>query len=806
MSNILTKPRGDLPCAFIPGFAVRCTAALLLGWAGATGAQSVPASVAPPTDLEAKERVLPFEVTVNGSNSGTWLLLERRGVLYAPRNALQEWRILPNSTTPALDFRGVDYLPLSDIAGFNAQVNASDQSIALDFSPQSFTSTRLNTERDNKLVLSPVLPSMFFNYDLNYATTLPRSGRSVKDLGLLSEIGVSNGWGVLTSSQVSRLMSSDVSPGSPRAWLRLETTFTKNLQDSNRTLRLGDTSTRTGLWGRNIYFGGIQWTRNFGLTPGFISQPLPVLNGISSAPSTVELYVNDVLRQVSNVPAGPFAINNLPILSGGEARLVVRDLLGRETVITQPFFTSSQLLAKNLSDWSVEAGRLRLDLGLASGHYGQGFTSGTWRHGLMDNLTVEGRTELTAKNKVLGLGLVTGLPANTLGKAVLVASREQSQGSGHQWLLGLERQGLRSSVYLEAQGASINFRQLGLDASALPTKRQVAGNFSYYTEKAGTFGLGFASLNRFDAARIFTVSATYSMRLGERSYLSLTASHAMAGASGNFVGATLVVPLEKNQVLSASVTHHDGQRDFNVTASQHPGFDESLGWRTLAGRQQNESRAEGGVYYTGRYGRLSGDLGATTSQTALRLGATGGLVIADGHLFATQRVDDSFAVAEVAGYSDIGMGLGSNVLTRTNAAGIALIPRMMAYQSNAIRIDPTELPLSAEIDSIEQMAVPAWRSAVKVMFPVRSGRAALIKLVLDDGEPAPAGAVLHIDGDKQAFYVARRGEAFVTGLQPANQLRLSWNHQQCQFSVMLPAPSKEEFVRLAPLTCKGVTR
>jgi len=147
------------------------------------------------------------------------------------------------------------------------------------------------------------------------------------------------------------------------------------------------------------------------------------------------------------------------------------------------------------------------------------------------------------------------------------------------------------------------------------------------------------------------------------------------------------------------------------------------------------------------------------------------------------------------------------VLTRTNAAGIALIPRMTAYQNNSIRIDPAELPVSAEIDSIEQVVVPAWRSGVKVVFPVRSGRAALLKINFDDGEPAPAGSIVQIEGDKQEFYVARRGEAFVTGLQQSdNRLRLTWNDKQCSISVVLPPQSPDEIVRLGPLPCKGIAR
>ncbi len=117
-----------------------------------------------------------------------------------------------------------------------------------------------------------------------------------------------------------------------------------------------------------------------------------------------------------------------------------------------------------------------------------------------------------------------------------------------------------------------------------------------------------------------------------------------------------------------------------------------------------------------------------------------------------------------------------------------------------------ELPLSAEIDSIEQVAVPAWRSAVKVTFPVRSGRGALLKIKLDDGEMAPPGAIVQIEGDKEEFYVARRGEAFVTGLQPSNRLLLKWKNQECRFDVTLPPETPDEFPRLGPLPCHGVAR
>ncbi|MEO7344729.1 MAG: fimbria/pilus outer membrane usher protein, partial [Methylotenera sp.] len=224
------------------------------------------------------------------------------------------------------------------------------------------------------------------------------------------------------------------------------------------------------------------------------------------------------------------------------------------------------------------------------------------------------------------------------------------------------------------------------------------------------------------------------------------------------------------------------------------------------GQQQNHNREEAGAYYYGRYGTLTGDISTTPDQTAVRLGANGGLIAVDGHVFATQRLTDSFALAEVKDYGNIGVGIGNNMLTKTDVKGIALIPRLSAYQSNSIRLDPQDLPVSAELDSIERDVVPAWRSGVKVSFPVRSGRGALLKIQLEDGEPAPAGAIVQIEDDKQEFYVARRGEAFVTGLQATNHILLNWKEQQCKFNVTLPPEKPDEIPRLGPLLCKGITR
>ncbi len=760
------------------------------------------------------DKFLPLEVIVNGAKTGTWVLIEREGVLYAPKDAFEEWRVSLRPGVQSINHQGIVHYPLSGVPGFNSRLNLSTQSLDLVFSPQAFAATRLSKDPAPKPVPGTVLPSVFLNYDLNYSASALRNAPSQRTLGALTELGVSTGWGVLTHSTLGRNLTSAGFGAEPASWVRLETTLTTDFPASNYTLRLGDANTRTGLLGRNVYFGGLQFGTNYALTPGFVGQPIPSVSGISAAPSTVELYVNDVLRQTSNVPTGPFTLDNLPSFSGGgEARVVVRDLLGRETVVVQPFFSSPQLLAPNLDDWGIELGTVRRDLGVASRRYGQGFGSGTWRRGLNNSLTLEGRSELSKEIQTFSLGAITALPGNVLGRAALMASRAndattpEQKNSGTQWLLGGDYNGLRTNTSLQVQGASQDFHQLGLELSALPTKLQVAGNTGFTHSGLGTIGAGFAVLERYDGPRISTLTASYSTRIASKANLSVTASRAIAGGSGTNVGVTLVLPLDANIVGIASVNSNNKQNDFYISATKNPAQDDELGWRVLAGQQQSVARAEAGLFYAGRYGRLTGDISAGRDQSAVRLGASGGIVFTDGHLFASQRVNDSFAIVEVPGYAGINVSLGGQLQGRTDANGIALLPRLMPYQTNAVRLDASELPINAELDTIELAAVPAWRSGVKVVFPVRVGRGALLNIVLDDGEAAPAGAVVQIEGDTQSFYVARRGLAFVTGLLgTVNRLALNWKGQQCKFDTSLPAAKSDEIARIGPLVCKGVKR
>jgi outer membrane usher protein len=765
-----------------------------------------PSNVAP-TARAPNDRLLPLEVFINSSKGGVWTLLERNGVLYAPEDAFEEWRLNRRASAQDIQFQGQKWYALSAIPGFEARLNYANQSVDLIFSAASFNAVRLTQEAALRPPLSESIPAFFANYDLNYTTGRTSNGATSlqsKELGVLTELGASGPLGLVTSSYVGRnLVTQD--PSLRPSWRRLESTYTRNFMDSTSTLRLGDSTTRTGIAARPVYFGGLQFTRNFSLQPGFVTRPIPTVAGLSTAPSTVELYINDALRQTSKVPTGPFSIDNFPSVTGsGEARVVVRDILGRETIITQPFFSNANLLEQGLSDWSFEVGAIRRNLGIESANYGPRFASGLWREGLNKSITLETSAEWSLPQRRIGLGSSYELPLQMLGQTAVSASQSDTAGNGHNWFAGVERSGLRHGFSVNAQGASRGYRQLGIDVSS--PRRQTSASYNYNTDDSGAFGMSYASFDNYDVGRLDTLSLNYTMRIGKQSSVTLRATRLGGISSGTSLAASLVVPLEKRMTIVAGVTTRTGSTESYVNASRALSSETGWGWRTALGKRLEGEYAEGGAYYQGTKGLFSADVSGSAVQQNLRLGLLGGFVLADGRAFATRRVEESFAIVEVAGYPDVGVGFQGSTLTRTNADGVALLSRLLPFQSNSVRLNPNELPISAEVDSIEQEAVPGLRSAVKITFPVRSGRGALIRIVLDDGEPAPAGAEIELVGDKKEFFVARRGETFVTGLKNDNVIKLKWNGSACRLNVRIPTGGPDDIARVGPLQCSGVKR
>jgi outer membrane usher protein len=187
----------------------------------------------------------------------------------------------------------------------------------------------------------------------------------------------------------------------------------------------------------------VQFSRDFAVRPDLVTYPLPQFAGEAAVPSSVDLFINGYKSDSALLQPGPYTLTNVPFINGaGEAVVVTTDALGRQVSTTVPFYVTSTLLQKGLTDFSVAAGSLRREYTLKDFAYGPGVASGTFRYGYSDNLTLESHAEASSDLTLGGLG--GNLRLGNFGVLNTAVSQSQFEGRGGQQMsLGYQYNSMR---------------------------------------------------------------------------------------------------------------------------------------------------------------------------------------------------------------------------------------------------------------------------------------------------------------------------------------------------------------------------
>src|SRR6185369_8793683 len=104
-----------------------------------------------PEPVEARLRVYPLEVRLNGAPVGIWPIVERNGVLFAPPEAFEAWRVQRQPDAQPIEYKGLSYFSLSSIKGAELKLDALQNTLALNVRAESFIGTRLTRELGSTL-------------------------------------------------------------------------------------------------------------------------------------------------------------------------------------------------------------------------------------------------------------------------------------------------------------------------------------------------------------------------------------------------------------------------------------------------------------------------------------------------------------------------------------------------------------------------------------------------------------------------------------------------------------------------------
>lgn len=675
------------------------------------------------------------------------------------------------------------------------------------------------------------------NYDLLGSSGNNRSVLALNGSSLTLDGRAFSPYGTFEQSAIVRSaprQSTDV--------IRLDTSFRYSDQERMITYGAGDAINGGLAWTRPVRIGGLQAQSNFLLRPDLITRPLPSLGGSAAVPSTIDVYVNNMKTFTQDVAAGPFSVNNVPLVSGsGNVELVIRDSAGHETKSALPFYASASLLSPGLTAWSVEAGLPRLSYGSGSDVYvNSPIGSATLRRGIFDWMTLEGHTEAGAGVVNGGAGAIvrTG-NVGVAGAALSVSAGNRN--SGFQAYLSYETRLFGLNISASSQRTFGSYEDLASATARLAMAtvnpwQNNSGFFNYlspgylpgpittpnlslYTSTRPALALDritFSAPLPFDGKS--NVSASYIRLLDGSGTLSnivtgtltrplpfsasafATIFHDFGTTRNTGVFAGLTIPIGPSASISAGVSRGRGGSMASIDAVQSLGLEPgSYGWRVREAEGLATDR-RASLSYRSNYGTVQAGVSETNSDTTAALELRGSITTMDGGIFLSNWIDDGFAVVNV-GAPGVAVLHENRPAGVTDSRGMLLLPSLRAYQRNKIDVDPVNLPVDAEIESTHEVVTPVDRAGALVRFQVRSDRSsALVTFVRADGSYVPAGARGRTDGGSE-FVVGYDGQAFIRNLGDTNRASIEIVGGVCTATFDF-VPRAGEQVQIAPVACR----
>lgn len=773
---------------------------LLMCCAAAARADDVGGGPAP----DWREAVL--ELRVNGVVAHPDIVVALRdsaGGLWLAESDFARLRLrLPQVAPHVAD--GKRYFPVGAIPGAKVTFDEVHSAVSVNAPPAAFQSSSLALTGINRPPMSKSGTGAFFNYEL-FGQTGQYSGANVASA--LGELGIFSPVGVLINS-ASELHTQGVS-----SFVRLGSTFSHDFPDALETLRVGDAISVPGSWAEAVRFGGLQFGTNYGIRPDLVTTPLLAATGTAVVPSTVDVFVNGRSVGSSEVPAGPFIVNQVPALNGsGDVTIVVRNALGQQQIVSVPFYSAAVMLQPGLSLYDLDLGAVRENYGLDSSDYGPLIASGTWRHGFTSLLTGEIHAEAMHNGPwATGLDIAQGIDhwaVVTFDFALggqgatrgLLGSGPQPSSSGTYEALGIQRVDKQLSLILEVQHASPGFREVG-NVNGLPTPLDRAlAQAGWNMGRPGNLQLAFVAQRNPDDTRQQAIGITYQLNIWRGSF-SANATRTTGNTHDTNVSFFYVLPLDARRNTSTQFRYDNQLPSPNAALVQTlqknlpPGVGD--GYLLSAGTDASYN-----LEYERQTNVLLIDAAAARflDASAQHLSLSGGMTYMDGELRLARTVTDSFAMVDVAGLPDVTVYYDNQPVARTDENGLAVVRDLRSYDVNRLSIDALQLPLDAQLSSPQVQIVPPYRSGVLVDFPVKRIHAGVFRLQRSDGTAVPPGTVVRFQGEE--FPVGLDGLAYVTNYDHGTTGEARWKDGQCTFRLP-PPPAGEVQPDAGVIVCRS---
>jgi len=748
-------------------------------------------------------------VSVNLEPKGdAYVLIGQDGEILMRESDLKAYGLSALSYRPTR-IDNVSYVSLRDIPGLAYKFDEEKLTLRIRVEPREISRRQvidMAPKRESDVVY-PSAGGAFLNYNLTGNGSDQTGLDSVNAAG---ELGVRLGDYLLLSDAQS-IYQRDTGDTTTT---RLNTSLTRDWRDTMQRLVLGDFVTSASTLGSSLRLGGISFSRRYSIDPYYLRAPGQVVSGTAALPSDIYLYNNGVLVGHQRVAPGTFELQNLVSLNGLQVtEVVVRDVLGNEQTITNPFYFSQALLREGLDEYSADIGLQREQFGVRSNDYGKLGAAGFYRRGVSDALTLGVRGE--ALDHRYNLGPTASWRMGTWGVASAEVSWGSSpDGSGAAFALAHSYSSPSFASSLSWRTEARDYPRAGADASQ-NRKHEFAGTLSMPIGGGSSIGLIYQDSQPWGGEQSRSASLTYRRRVSNAVYLT----GALRRSNGVFGANEVLVSLSYNPVGNGDQPSYSAQLqrsgDVNAQTLQVLGGNpdsEGLVYRATAQRSDGAGTAretfDPYLQYNFARGIARGeyfhDSGAGSGT--YQLGFAGAVTHVGDAWGLSRPIYDSYGMVKVEGVRNVRVYANNIEVGRTDAEGQLFIPRLASYFDNPIAIEDKDLPADVIVPQTRYIVSPPLRSGVLVDFKARRVRAVVGRLVIvRDGKRVPfadAPGEIAVPGGKPVpAYAARDGSFYIEGLKTGTYRgEVSGRLGRCAFSLRVPAAT-EAVTDLGTLEC-----
>lgn len=646
-------------------------------------------------------------------------------------------------------------------AGIKSELDSSLQAVKIELPGNYFEAQSLSESP----LLMPDKASLggFVNYDLYF-----EDAQGSREYSALSEIGLFRDYWLLDHAMLARHVEGG--EGKRSEMLRLNSTFSIDFPQNYTRLVLGDSTTVMNPFMNSLRFGGLSFGTSYTERPDFIYWNAPTLRGSAALPSKVDLLLNGVSIYQQQVTPGDYVLQTgASIQQGGDAQVVVEDVLGNRTVQTFPLMINNRLLLPELNEYNISLGKLRYNYNIENDDYREFFSNLYFRRGVSHATTLG--FNVAYSEEVRNLGLMWTQSAGKIAVLDMYAAGSRSaQEDGYSAGTALTRSWRKVSAGASIAYASHDYRILGYQDSLSVPKYDILAYLNVYdVPRVGSVNANYVQREYYDDAEGYSVDSKM-LNLGiSRSFsssltLGLSYFNDFAPEGDQGVYFSLNYNFDSSRSLYASHSTEDFSRlQFVQNNVAETGLDYTLG----------AYQREGDVTYQayGAYGTRFGDLTAQYLQSpdydSSMLSYRGALVVLGKKAALTRYVDNAFALVQVGDYADVDIYRSLSPMGATRKDGSFFVHNIVPYVTYDISFNQDQLMIDDKIDYSSKRIIALDKRGYALNFPVYQTRLIVARLLDEQGQILARASEVYLNKSKSEFFpVDGEGKVYLYGLKP----------------------------------------